>query len=152
MDTLTLNEILSFIDVDFRVSGKLPVSGQREVFHGTQVSTQKSSVLKLCVTTPTNVGRIQREIRVLNGLDSETTTTFSLQDETLLVIGASGFAAQEHVQDRESRFVPRKLREWADARLKEFERGLASVARRQAARFSGIATTPALDRWDDGRW
>jgi len=27
--------------------------------------------LKLCVTTPTNVGRIQREIRVLNGLDSE---------------------------------------------------------------------------------
>jgi hypothetical protein len=88
----------------------------------------------------------------INGLDSETTTTISLQDETLIVVGAGGFAAQEEVQDRESRYVPRKLREWAEARLKEFERGLASVARRQAARFSGIAAAPALDRWDDGGW
>jgi hypothetical protein len=83
----------------------------------------------------------------LNGLDSETTTTFSLQDETLIVVGASGFAAQEEVQDRDSRYVPRKLREWATARLSEFERGIQSVA----ARFSGIAPIPTLDRWDDGK-
>jgi hypothetical protein len=85
----------------------------------------------------------------LNGLDSATTTTISPQDETLIVIGASGFAAQEEVQDRESRYVPRKLREWAEARLREFEEGIHQVARRQAARFSGIAATPTLDRWED---
>jgi hypothetical protein len=90
-------------------------------------------------------------LHTINGLDSATATTISTQDETLVVIGASGFAAQQEVQDRQSRFVPRKLREWAEARLKEFEQGIQNVARRQAARYSGIATTAGLDRWEAGQ-
>ena len=103
---------------------------------------QTGDVVRLWYTRP----------HTLNGLDAATASTISLQDETLLVIGASGFVAQEYVQDTASRYVPRKLREWADARLKEFERGLKALARRQAARFSGIAAVPALDRWDNQKW
>lgn len=71
MDAATLNEILSFIKADFRAAEKLPVSGQRVVFYGSQVSTGENCVLKLCATTPINVGRIQREIRILGSLNSE---------------------------------------------------------------------------------
>ncbi|MBN1137739.1 MAG: hypothetical protein JXM73_14220 [Anaerolineae bacterium] len=88
-------------------------------------------------------------VRTLNGLDSASTTTLPVEHENLIVVGASGFAAQERVQDEEKRYVPRKLREWADARLAEFERGLTLVARQLAARHSGIAKTATLDRWDD---
>lgn len=89
-------------------------------------------------------------LRALNGLDSASTTTLPDEDETLIVVGASGYVAQERVQDEPRRYVPRKLREWADARLKEFEAGLKRLARRNAARHSGIAQMPALDRWDNG--
>lgn len=92
--------------------------------------------------------------RTLNGLDAASTTTLSADHETLVVIGASGFVAQERVQDENRRYVPRKLREWAAARLREFERGLKALGRRQAARHSGVAPMAALDRWDrgDGAW
>ena len=89
----------------------------------------------------------------LNGLDSETVTTLPTDAETLLVAGAAGYCAQERVQEDPSRYVPRKLREWADARIKEFERGLKAVARRGAARNSGIAVMAGIDRWDvEGGW
>ena len=71
MDVTTLNEILSFIEADFRAADKLPASGQRVVFQGPQVSTNINCIIKLCAINPINVGRIQREIRVLGGLDSE---------------------------------------------------------------------------------
>lgn len=89
-------------------------------------------------------------LHTLNGLDSATTTTIPFDAETLIVVGASGFAAQERVQETEGNFVPVRLREWADARLREFDRGLKAVGRRVAARAAGIALAPALDRWDDG--
>lgn len=89
-------------------------------------------------------------LHTLNGLDSATATSLPADHQTLIVIGASGFVAQERVQDEERRYVPRKLREWADARLREFERGLKALARRQAARHSGLAPGPTLDRWEDG--
>ena len=87
-------------------------------------------------------------LRSLNGLDSASTTTLPDQDEGLILAGAAGFAAQERVQEEVQRFVPRKLREWADARLREFERGLKALGRRQSAKHSGIATAATLDRWD----
>jgi hypothetical protein len=90
-----------------------------------------------------------KKLRTISGLDSAESTTLPEQDEALLVAGASGFVAQERVQEQPQRSVPRKLREWADSRLREFERGLARVARRHAARHSGIAPIPNLDRWDD---
>lgn len=71
MDAITLNEILTFLNADFRVTEKLPASGQREVFYGNQISTGYNCVIKQCVITPINVGRIQREIRILSDLDSE---------------------------------------------------------------------------------
>ena len=86
----------------------------------------------------------------INGLDSATATTIPDDVETLIVTGASGYVTQERVQEDPGYSTPRKLREWSEARLKEFERGLHQVARRAAARASGIAAMPAVDRWDRG--
>ena len=44
--------------------------------------------------------------------------------------------------------VPRKFREWASARLRDFDRGLRAYARRQAASAAGLGPLPPLDRWD----
>jgi len=71
MDTTTLNEILTFIGADFRSADKLPATGQRVVFHGSQISTGANCIIKLCAINPINVGRIQREIRILRSFDSE---------------------------------------------------------------------------------
>lgn len=89
-------------------------------------------------------------LHTINGLDSASVTTLPADQETLIVAGASGYTAQERVQDEAYRYVPRKLREWASARLKEFEAGLKRIARHEAIRHSGIARAPALDRWDTG--
>jgi hypothetical protein len=86
----------------------------------------------------------------LSGLDTATATTIPERDINLIVTGATGFAAEERVQESPQRSVPRKLREWALSRLREFERGLSRLARREAAKHSGLATVPAIDRWDDG--
>lgn len=88
----------------------------------------------------------------INGLDGGSATTVHEDVETLLVTGASGFVAQERVQEMPGTRVPTRLREWADARLREFERGLKALAKREAGQHSGIAETVALDRWDTGSW
>jgi len=94
------------------------------------------------------------KLRTISGLDSATSTTLPTQHENLIIAGASGFAAQERVQDEQQRWIPRKLREWAQQRLQEFERGLRQVARHQAAKHSSKASISALDRWDqqDDEW
>lgn len=71
MNVNALNEILSFIYADFNAIDKLPASGQRVVFRGNQISNGNSCILKVCNINPINVGRIQREIRILGSLDSE---------------------------------------------------------------------------------
>jgi hypothetical protein len=90
------------------------------------------------------------KLHTLDGLDGAGATSFGHDAETLLVIGASGFAAQERTMEQEGRFVPTKLREWAEARLREFERGLKQFARREGVRHSGMASIATLDRWDEG--
>ena len=87
-------------------------------------------------------------LRTINGLDSASTTTLPDQDEELIQAGAAGMAAEERVQEQPQRYVPRKLREWATSRLREFERGLKAMARREAAKHSGIAQSALIDRWD----
>jgi hypothetical protein len=84
----------------------------------------------------------------LNGLDGAAATSIADDSIELLVAGASGFAAQERVQESATRYVPRKLREWADERIGEFERGLRRLAKRHAARHSGLTKLPTLDRWE----
>lgn len=91
-----------------------------------------------------------KKLRTISDLDSATSTTLPGQDEQIIIAGASGLCAQERVQEQPGRAVPRKLREWGDARLREFERGLRRLAGRLAARNSGLAAVPATDRWDDG--
>ena len=88
-------------------------------------------------------------LHTLNGLDNASTTTLPADFETLIVVGAGGFACQERTMDEEGRYTPYKLREWAAKRLSEFERGLKRLARHSAIRNSGIAAGPALDRWDN---
>lgn len=88
----------------------------------------------------------------LYGLDSATATTIPADAETLIVTGAAGFAAEERVQEQPQSYVPRKLRDWAENRIREFERGLKLVGRRQAARHSGVASGPVLDRFDGDGW
>ena len=71
----------------------------------------------------------------LNGLDSATASTYFVEDEELLVIGATAFAAIQR-----SRYVvdavnptsetPGQWRTWGRDRLKEFEDGLAQLGRR----------------------
>lgn len=86
----------------------------------------------------------------IDGLDSASTTTIPDDAETLIFTGACGYVAQEREQEQPGRGVPTKLREWADIRLKEFERGLERLSRRLATRHSGIAPGPTLDRYEDG--
>jgi len=89
----------------------------------------------------------------LSGLDGASATSIPLDAETVIVTGAAGFAAQEREQEQQGRGTPTRLREWAAARLEEFERLLQAIARKWAARQSGIASAPTLDRWDSqGRW
>jgi rRNA-processing protein FCF1 len=91
-----------------------------------------------------------KRLRTINGLNSASTTTLPSEDEELVLTGASGFSAQQRVQDQPGRYVPRKIAEWADDRLREFERGLRALATRQAAKHSGTAQLPTIDRWDSG--
>lgn len=87
-------------------------------------------------------------VQAINGLDSASVTTIRADHETLLVGGAAGYVVQERIQEESGRYGSRKLRDWGEARLREFERGLKALARREGARASGIAAGPVLDRWD----
>jgi hypothetical protein len=87
----------------------------------------------------------------INGLDSETTTTLIDREVNTLIVGATGYAAQERVQEEEQYWGKRDLRDWAEARLREFEDALERLARRQAIKHSGVAQVGDLDRWD-GDW
>lgn len=88
-------------------------------------------------------------LQTINGLDSATTTTVPTDHETLIVTGASGYAAQMRVQDSEAPSRQKsKLELWSIERRKEFEAGLKRMSLSSSIRASGIAPGPALDRWD----
>ena len=89
--------------------------------------------------------------QTIDGLGSATVTTLTDQDTNAIVSGAVGFVAQARIQEKETPGGNRDLREWADARLAEFEAALNRIARKQAVKHSGIAPTGDLDRWD-GKW
>jgi hypothetical protein len=97
-----------------------------------------------------------QKLCTINGLASATSTTIPDDAETLIVTGTVGFVAQERVMEKQGWRVPRDLAEWADQRLKEFERGLKAYAKRQASRHAGSLQLPAMDRWDhtddDTKW
>lgn len=87
-------------------------------------------------------------LQTITGLDSASVTTIPTDHDTIIVIGASGYAAQERIQDTEAPRRPTKLREWAEARRREFEQALGRLAKSKGIEGSGIAPGPVLDRWD----
>lgn len=97
-------------------------------------------------------------LQTLYGLDSATTTTLPADDTSLVVNGAAGIAAlirsQEIIETSNvDGWVHKRLKEWGNERLAEFEDALANLARAQGIRASGIAPGPPLDRWDsDEGW
>ena len=71
----------------------------------------------------------------LNGLDSAAVSTYFVEDEELLVTGSTAFAAiqrSRYVVDtvNPSSETPKQWRTWGNDRLREFDDGLAQLARR----------------------
>jgi hypothetical protein len=87
--------------------------------------------------------------QTISGLDSATATTLNDREVTTLVVGATGYCAQERVQEKQVYWGNRDLRDWADARLKEFENALERIGQREGIKHSGIAPAGPLDTWDD---
>jgi len=114
MDVNTINEILDFLEIDFRVSEKLPCSGQREVFLAEQISTSQKCILKICSYVPVRVARIQREIRILKNLDSDYFPDFLYQS----------FITDQMLEDFYDNFDPRsnkqRVEKLRSMRLKAF--------------------------------
>ena len=84
------------------------------------------------------------------------TTTFPPDDESLLLVGAVGFAATSRAVDlmeqvTRDRLTAQQLRAWGLGKLSEFRAGLKLITRQEA--LAGIPWVPTapLDRWDEGR-
>lgn len=96
-------------------------------------------------------------LQTLNGLDSETTTSILLDDETLVATGAAGYAATSRAVDLAEqvtldRLTAQQVRAWGLAKLQEFRSGLKTVARRMAVEGKADVELPSLDRWErDGQ-
>lgn len=114
MDVNIINEILDFLEIDFRVFEKLPCSGQREVFLVEQISTPKKCILKTCSYVPVRVARIQREIKILKNLNSDYFPDFLYQS----------FITDQMLEDFYDNFDPRsnkqRLEKLRSTRLKAF--------------------------------
>jgi hypothetical protein len=96
-------------------------------------------------------------MQTLNGLDSETTTTFSDDDETLIAEGAAGYAATSRAVDLAERvtldrLTAQQIRAWGMAQLQRFRAGLKAVATAEAIRTSARVEISRLDVWDRGGW
>ncbi len=84
---------------------------------------------------------------LIDGLDSATATSLETPHHTLLLTGASAHAAQERVQEMPGRWVQRKIAEWAQIQLREFKRGLKTLARDEGSKHSGPVPLTHGDSW-----
>ena len=97
------------------------------------------------------------KLQTLNGLDSEATTSILLDDETLIAVGACGYAATSRSVDLAEqvtldRLTAQQVRAWGLAKLQEFRSGLKTIARRMAVEGKSDVELPAVDRWErDGQ-
>ena len=95
------------------------------------------------------------KLQTLNGLDSETSTSVPLDDETLIAIGAAGYAATSRAVDLAEqvtldRLTSQQVRAWGLAKLQEFRAGLKKVAAELATdEVSHVELIPE-DRWERG--
>jgi len=93
------------------------------------------------------------KMQTLNGLDSAASTTFSVEHEDLLIVGAAGHAAvqrgmdaaEEVTLDRNTSAV---VQAWGQGRLSEFRYGMFFIKRSRGLEGQSHIELPALDRWD----
>lgn len=71
MDISILNFILKSLQIKYSATDKLQISGQRQSYVGVDNKGHSGFVVKISPSYPTSVARIQREINILSGLDSE---------------------------------------------------------------------------------
>jgi hypothetical protein len=96
------------------------------------------------------------QLQTLKDLDGATSTSFPEDDESLLVLGAAGYAATSRAVDLAEqvtldRLTAQQVRAWGLAKLLEFRSGLKAVARRLATESPGHVEMPELDRFE-GEW
>jgi hypothetical protein len=96
------------------------------------------------------------KLQTLNGLDSATATTFLDDDESLIAVGAAGYAATSRAvglaeQVTLDRLTAQQVRAWGMGKLQEFRAGLRIVARRAAYEGRSDVGLGPKDRWDR-RW
>lgn len=70
IDQETLNSFLQDSEFPYHTIKKLPASGQRDVYLAIDLQTDVRFVIKVAHYNKYSIGRIQREIKVLNMLDS----------------------------------------------------------------------------------
>jgi hypothetical protein len=93
------------------------------------------------------------KLQTLEDLDSATSTTIPLDDESLIAIGAAGFAATSRAVDLAEkvtldRLTGQQVRAWGLSKLQEFRSGLRAVAKRMALESKADVELPPVDRWD----
>ena len=97
------------------------------------------------------------KMQTLNGLDSATATTVDLDDESLIAIGAAGYAATSRAVDLAEqvtldRLTAQQVRAWGLSKMQEFRSGLKKVAERQSLETRGDVELPDLDRYARNPW
>ena len=70
IDIETLNSFLSDSDIPYQAINKFPVSGQRDVYLATGLIDGGQYVIKVAHYEKYTIGRIQREIKILNTISS----------------------------------------------------------------------------------
>jgi hypothetical protein len=93
-------------------------------------------------------------LQALKDLDSAAATTLPAEHDSIVALGAAGYAAQSRALDiTEQISVDRdsanRLRDWAELQLRRFTDALNRVA--ISTRGPGQVALPALDRWE-GDW
>jgi hypothetical protein len=99
-------------------------------------------------------------IHTLQGLEDGDTTSLPPDAETIVLTGAAAFAVSARAAALPEALnvdadVVKRLQAYAGRKLADFERMLGRKARQIAAKSSGIAQAPRLDRWDqraDEEW
>ena len=96
------------------------------------------------------------KMQILDGLDTETSTSLPVDDESLVAGGAAGYAATSRAVDLAEqvtldRLTAQQIRAWGMAQLQRFRAGLKVVARGLALRSSARVEVDALDHWE-GDW
>lgn len=78
IDIDTLNNFLADSNIPYQALQKLPASGQREVYLSEGLIDQKKYIIKVAHYHKYNVGRIEREIKILNHISSPYFSTIIL--------------------------------------------------------------------------